>query len=146
MSTFIKKCREAARLTQAQLAEKMDVSVVAVQNWEKGKNKINLDRYMDLAAVFNVPVDKLIKEMLIEEDKLRPDRWPDFLFDEETNAIVNNLHLNLAQQDLFGLLYIYGAEYLEKTHIDIDTFNEDLKRIPYGFIDRVGSYPVYESV
>lgn len=79
MSTFIKKCREAARLTQAQLAEKMDVSVVAVQNWEKGKNKINLDRYMDLAAVFNVPVDKLIKEMLIEEDKLRQDRWPDFL-------------------------------------------------------------------
>lgn len=139
MSTFIKKCREAAGLTQAQLAEKMDVSVVAVQNWEKGKNKINLDRYMDLAAVFNVPVDKLIKEMLIEEDKLRPDRWPDFLFDEETNAIVNNLHLNLAQQDLFGLLYIYGSEYLEKTHIDIDTFNEDLKRIPYGFIDRVGS-------
>ena len=113
MSTFIKKCREAAGLTQAQLAEKMDVSVVAVQNWRR-KNKINLDRYMDLAAVFNVPVDKLIKEMLIEEDKLRPDRWPDFLFDEETNAIVNNLHLNLAQQDLFGLLYIYGSEYLEK--------------------------------
>ena len=104
MSTFIKKCREEAGLTQAQLAEKMDVSVVAVQNWEKGKTKIHLDRYMALATVFNVPVDKLIKEMLIEEDKLRPDRWPDFLFDEDINAIVNTLHLNLAQQDLFGLL------------------------------------------
>lgn len=139
MSTFIKKCREEVGLTQAQLAEKMDVSVVSVQNWEKGKTKINLDRYMDLAAVFNVPVDKLIKEMLIEEDKLRPDRWPGFLFNEHTNAIIDTLHLNLAQQDLFGLLYIYGSEYLEKTHIDVDTFNEDLKRIPYGFIDRVGS-------
>lgn len=139
ISTFIKKCREEAGLTQAQLAEKMDVSVVAVQNWEKGKTKINLDRYMDLALVFNVPVDKIIQEILIEEDKKRPDRWPHFLFDKDTNAIVNTLHLNLTQQNLFGLLYIYGAEYLEKTKIDIDTFNDDLKRIPYGFIDRIGS-------
>lgn len=139
MSTFIKKCREEAGLTQAQLAEKMDVSVVAVQNWERGKTKVNLDRYMDLAAVFNVPVDRLIKEVLIEQDKACKDRWPDFLFDKETNDIVNTLHLNLAQQNLFGLLYIYGAEYLEKTRIDVDDFKEDLKRIPYGFIDKVGS-------
>lgn len=139
MSTFIRKCREEAGLTQAQLAEKMDVSVVAVQNWEKGKTNINLNRYMDLAAVFNVPVDKLIKEMLIEENTLRPDRWPGFLFDDDTNAIIDTLHLNLAQQDLFGLLYIYGAEYLKKTHTNADIFNENLKRIPYGFIDRVGS-------
>lgn len=139
MSTFIRKCREEAGLTQAQLAEKMDVSVVAVQNWEKGKTNINLNRYMDLAEVFNVPADKLIKEMLIEENALRSDRWPEFLFDDDTNAIIDTLHLNLAQQDLFGLLYIYGAEYLKKTQINVDIFNEDLKRIPYGFIDRVGS-------
>ena len=129
MSTFIKKCREEAGLTQAQLAEKMDVSVVAVQNWERGKTKVNLDRYTDLAAVFNVPVDRLIKEVLIEQDKVCKDRWPDFLFDKETNDIVNTLHLNLAQQNLFGLLYIYGAEYLEKTRIDVDDINADLKKI-----------------
>lgn len=139
MSTFIKKCREEAGLTQIQLAEKMAVTVVAVQDWEKGKSKVKLDRYTDLAAVFNVPVDKLIKEKLIEEDKSRPDRWPEFLFDDDTNAIIDTLHLNLAQQELFGLLYIYGAEYLKKTEIDFDTFEDDLKRIPYGFIDRVGS-------
>lgn len=139
MSTFIKRCREEAGLTQAQLAEKMDVSVVAVQNWEKGKTKINLDRYYELAEIFNVPVDELIREMLIETDKTRPDVWPAFLFDDETNAIIDTLHLNLAQQDLFGLMYIYGSDYLKKTKIDQDTFDEDLKSIPYGFIDRVGS-------
>ena len=37
MSTFIKRKREEAGLTQAQLAEKMDVTVVSVQNWENGK-------------------------------------------------------------------------------------------------------------
>lgn len=61
------------------------------------------------------------------------------MFDKETNDIVDTLHLNLAQQNLFGLLYIYGAEYLEKTRIDVDDFNADLKKIPYGFIDKVGS-------
>lgn len=139
MSTFIKRCREEAGLTQAQLAEKMDVSVVAVQNWENGKTRINLDRYYELSEIFNVPVDDLIKEMLIEADKSRPNTWPAFLFDDDTNAIIDTLHLNLAQQDLFGLMYLYGSDYLKKTEIDRDTFDEDLKCIPYGFIDRIGS-------
>lgn len=42
MSTFIKKCREEAGLTQAQLAEKMDVSVVAVQTGKGGKQRLIL--------------------------------------------------------------------------------------------------------
>lgn len=139
MSTYIKRCREEAGLTQTQLAEKMDVSVVAVQNWEKGKTRIHQDRYYELAEIFNVPLDELIKEMLIEADKTRPDVWPAFLFDDETNAIIDTLHLNLAQQDLFGLMYIYSSDYIKKTEINHDTFDEELKRIPYGFIDRVGS-------
>ncbi len=139
MSTFIKRCREEAGLTQAQLAEKMDVSVVAVQNWENGKTRLNLDRYYELSEILNVPVENLIKERLIEADKTRPNIWPAFLFDDETNAIIDTLHLNLSQQDLFGLMYIYGSDYLKKTEIDQDTFDEYLKCIPYGFIDRVGS-------
>ena len=139
MSTFIKRCREDAGLTQAQLAEKMDVSVTSVQNWENGRTKIDLGRYRDLSEMLNVPVEDLIKEMLIEADKSRPVIWPSFLFDDDTNDIIDTLHLNLAQQDLFGLMYIYGSDYLEKTVIDQDTFNEDLKHIPYGFIDRIGS-------
>ncbi len=139
MMSFIKRCRENAGLTQEQLAEKMDVSIVAVQNWEKGRTNISFDRYYALSEVFNIPVEELIKEILLENDKEHPDVWPGFLFDDDTNAIIDTLHLNLAQQDLFGLMYIYDAEYLKKTVIDQDTFEDDLKHIPYGFIDRVGS-------
>lgn len=146
MSKFIKTCRISAGLTQERLAEKMGVSVVSVQNWESGKTKIEMHRYMELAAVFNVPVEKLIKEMIIEEDKKRPDQWPGFLFDDDTNDIIDTLHLNLAQQDLFGLLYIYDAEYLKKTMIDYNTLNDDLKKIPYGFIEKVGSIQFMNQV
>ncbi len=90
MSTFIKRCREEAGLTQAQLAEKMDVSVVAVQNWENGKTRLNLDRYYELSEIFNVPVENLIKERLIEADKSRPNKWPAFLFDDETNSMTSS--------------------------------------------------------
>ena len=141
MRDYIRNCREEAGLTQSELAEKMGVSVVSVQNWEKGRTKIEMSRMSELASIFNVPVENLIKEILIEEDKLRPDRWPDFLFDQETNSIIDSLHLNHAQQELFGLLYIYGKECL--TNIDIEEgrniFDANLRKIPFGFIDKVGS-------
>ncbi len=146
MNKFIRTCRTNAGLTQEQLAEKMKVSVVAVQNWESGKTRIEIRRCVELAAVFNIPVEKLIKEMIIEEDKKRLDLWPEFLFDKEINAIIDTLHLNLAQQELFGLLYIYHAEYLKKTMIDFNTLNDDLRKIPYGFIEKVGSIQFMNQV
>lgn len=146
MRKYIKTCRMNVGLTQEQLADKMGVTTVSVQNWENGKTKIGLRRLMDLAAVFNVPVENLIKEMLIEEDEKRPDRWPQFLFDKETNDIIDTLHLNLAQQDLFGLLYIYNSEYLKKTAVAFNTLYDDLKLIPYGFIDKVGSIQFMNQV
>ena len=75
MSSFIKRCRENAGLTQEQLAEKMDVTIVSVQNWEKGRTNINPDRYYALSEVFNIPVEELIKEMLLDNDKEHPDVW-----------------------------------------------------------------------
>ena len=110
MSSYLKRYREEAGLTQAQLSE-----------------------------ILNVPREELIREMFSELDKSRTNIWPAFLFDEDTNAIIDKLHLNLAQQDLFGLMYIYGSDYLKNADMDQDTFREELKSIPYGFIERVGS-------
>lgn len=139
MSTFLKRTREAAGITQAELAEKMGVSIVAVQNWESGKTNISYKRYQDLAVILNIPVDKLIKETIIDEDKTRLDNWPDFLFDENTNELVDMLHLNMAQQDLFGLLYIYNTDFREYDISSRGSYDEYLNNVPYGFIDRVGS-------
>lgn len=130
MSSFIKRKREEAGLTQADLAEKMEVSVASVQNWESGRSKIDQGKYMQLSEVLNVPVDQIIKEVLIEADneRMHLDNWPSFLFDDETNEIIDTLHLNKAQQDLFGLLYIYDSRYVKKEQVDFDTLGEDLKR------------------
>lgn len=136
---FIKKCRIDAGLTQEQLAEKMGVSITSVQNWESGRTNIEIKKYLSLAEIFNVPVEKLIKERLMEEDKKRPDNWPEFLFDESINDIIDTLHLNLAQQELFGILYINQADYLKRKTMELNTFLNDLRRVPYSFIEKVGS-------
>lgn len=131
MSSFgnlLKKLRHEAGLSQEQLAGKMNVSKNTIQNWEKGTTKVNYDRFPLLADIFNTPVELLIGEFYREEGEKRPNNWPSFLFDDDINEIIETLHLNRNQQDLFGLLYIYNAEYLQKDRIDFNTIYDDPNR------------------
>lgn len=136
---ILKQARINANLTQEQLAEKMDVSTVSVQNWESGKTKVRETKLRKLSYFYNIPLDILIKEMILSDNDNLCDNFPYFLFDEDTNNLVRTLHLSLGQQELFGLFYIYHAEYLDKDALDSSTLREDLKKIPYEFISKFGS-------
>lgn len=133
---FLKKSRINAGLTQEQLAEKMSVSLTSVQKWESGTSQIRTDKLSNLAYYLNIPTDIIIKEMTHSIDKNRNNKFPSFLFDEQVNKIISTLHLNLKQQELFGLLCIYQEDFL------LDSYDDtmiDLKQIPYQFICDVGS-------
>ena len=136
---MLKRNRKLAGLTQEQLAEKLDVSTVAVQNWESGKNQIRPEKLNKLSYLFNIPLETLIHEMLISEKSDQQDRFPYFLFDEDTNNIIRTLHLTLSQQELFGILYIHHAEFLDRKEMDSSNLRDDLKLIPYEFVSRFGS-------
>lgn len=136
---MIKHHRKQAGLTQEQLAEKLDVSTIAVQNWESGKNRIRQEKLLKLSYLFHIPLETLIHEMLMSEETDSQDCFPYFLFDEETNEIVRTLHLTMSQQELFGILYIYHAEFLDRKEMDSSNLREDLKLIPYEFVSRFGS-------
>lgn len=136
---MLKRNRKLAGLTQEQLAEKLDVSTVAVQNWESGKNQIRSEKLTKLSYLFNIPLETLIHEMLISEERDQQDSFPYFLFDDDTNDIVRTLHLTLSQQELFGILYIYHAEFLDREEMDSSDLRDDLKLIPYEFVSRFGS-------
>lgn len=136
---MLKRNRKLAGLTQEQLAEKLDVSTVAVQNWESGKNQIRPEKLNKLSYLFNIPLETLIHEMLISEKSDQQDRFPYFLFDEDTNNIIRTLHLTLSQQELFGILYIHHAEFLDRKKMDSSNLRDDLKLIPYEFVSRFGS-------
>ncbi len=136
--SYLKNKRILAGLTQESLAAKLSVSSHTVQNWESGKSTPKRKCIKSLAKYLNIPeadVNAEITRSLPEE----PNNWPEFLFDKRTNEIVSSIHLNLMEQDLFGLLYIYDSEYLSEDYFSNSTLENDLKKIPFEFINSVGS-------
>lgn len=55
----IKELRQAAGLTQAELAAKINVNQTAVSQWERGSVLPGCDKLPDLANVLNCTIDAL---------------------------------------------------------------------------------------
>ena len=139
LGDFIKNARNNVNLSQEKLADRMNVSKQTVQNWEYGKTSIEMKHISALSHYLMIPETIIIKEILREIDNNRKYNWPDFLFDERTNEIVEQLHLDSYQQELFGILYVYNAEYLQEKFLTTSTLREDLKTVPYDFVAKAGS-------
>ncbi len=57
---FIQSRRKFARLTQAELSERLNVTEQAVSNWERGESLPNTALLPDLAMILNTSVDELL--------------------------------------------------------------------------------------
>ena len=60
---YLKSKRMEAGLTQQQVADNLNVSKNAVQNWESGNTKIKTDRFSQLAYIYNISVQDLWSEI-----------------------------------------------------------------------------------
>lgn len=143
MSTFgdyISRERRYSKMTQEQLAEKMGVSKQSVQNWESGRTKVKTAHIKKLAYLFNVPETKLYSELNRDNDAMKNDIFPYFLFenDSEELDIIKSLHLNLNQQELFGLICLYCKDLLPYIYQE-SAFDEAITQIPSGYVCKVGS-------
>lgn len=56
----IKRCREQAGKSVADVAEYMGVSNVAAYKWERGKNAPSSDKLLKLAKYLNVTIEELL--------------------------------------------------------------------------------------
>lgn len=54
--------RKQNRLTQTDLAERLNVSQVAIHNWERGKRKPDLTKFIALCKVFGVSSEYFLSE------------------------------------------------------------------------------------
>jgi len=57
----LKKLRKSARLTQEQVAEKLNVSRQSVAKWESGESLPDIENCILLAKLYNVTLDDLVK-------------------------------------------------------------------------------------
>lgn len=65
MTTFgenLKQQRKSRHFTQAQLAQKLQVSRSAISNWEMGRNYPDLDVLVSLSNILQISIDQLLKE------------------------------------------------------------------------------------
>lgn len=136
---YISRSRRNSKMSQEQLAEKMEVSKTTIQNWESGRTKVKPTHLKRLAYLFNVSEKNLIDELTRDNDS-RENTFPFFLIEDnkELVDIIKSLHLNLNQQALFGLICLYSRDSLQ--HISQNTvFNEAILKIPYEFVSKIGS-------
>lgn len=96
MSEILKKLRKEKGLTQAQLAERLNLSQATVASWEVGKRRPDIEFMPTLAEFYGVSVDELYgQEPTIDEsmyeafairDRLRRDPSYRLLFDAARTA------------------------------------------------------------
>ena len=57
---FIQSCRKDLNMTQAELAERLNVSPQSVSNWERGESIADVATLPDLAKVLRCSVDAIL--------------------------------------------------------------------------------------
>ncbi len=67
ISDNIKKYRQRKGMTQEELSQQLSVTRQAVSNWECGKTEPDIETIHALAAVLDIPADRLIKEEIISD-------------------------------------------------------------------------------
>ncbi len=68
---FIAKCRKNKKLTQVELAEKLNVTDKSVSKWECGTCLPNVSLYKDLCNILGITLNELFAGEKIEEKKFK---------------------------------------------------------------------------
>lgn len=83
-ATRMVKARSNANLTQAFVAEKLNVSSQAVSLWERGENAPDISKLAELSNLYGVTIDWLLTGKAPSEDMVKvTNKLSDRLFDEK---------------------------------------------------------------
>ncbi len=93
---FIAKCRKKKKLTQAQLAEKLNITDRAVSKWETGKSMPDSSIMLELCGILGITVNELLsgKELGMESYEKKTDE--------------NNIAKNVIVSILFSVILLIG--------------------------------------
>jgi repressor LexA len=65
---YIKELRKKHKLTQVELANKLNVAPTSISAWEGNKNRPLIDKIVLLSEIFEVPVANFFEEMFAEAE------------------------------------------------------------------------------
>jgi len=93
---FLLEKRKLYKLTQKQLADQLNISFQAVSRWEKGLSIPSVDLLNELANMFHVTVDEILKG---------EDNWPTFSYEQSG---VDVTKIDLMNNDLKDIIHKYS--------------------------------------
>lgn len=144
--SFLKIARERCGITQAEFAERADVSITTIQNWEK-------DTLPDKGS-WQVIIDqlKLSREEFIRhyantalpcKDKTSAQPFPDFLFPDNLIDAIKKMKLTADEQELLGLEVFYDSTYDMTGEYKFKVTQKfNLPALPYEYVHRVGAFHI----
>ena len=94
----LKELRAKTRLTQAELAQKLDVTQQAVGRWERGQTSPDYETLKKLSVLFDVSVDYLLDNQPPQNDSL-PALTPKRQIAKDLENIVDTLNGAAAMSD-----------------------------------------------
>jgi transcriptional regulator with XRE-family HTH domain len=92
LGTKLRKFRTVAKLSQQEIADKLNVRQATYSNWEKGETKPSLDHIIKLSEVLNVPVQEFLP---INEV---------YIHNQDNNDNSNSFNVGLNEENLQKIL------------------------------------------
>lgn len=114
-NTALKELRIEKKLTQTELASKLNISQKSYSNWESGKAEPTLDNIIKLANILDTTTDELLGRQVDFGDKV--------IFNI-TNYDLSNIK-NFSEQELYDLKSTIVLELLDDS-IDTQTVKNKL--------------------
>ena len=123
-NTVLKKLRKEKKLTQTELASKLDISQKSYSNWESGKAEPTLDNIIKLANILDTTTDELLGRKVNFGDRIlnKKTKYDLSILKESNTQSLYDLKMTLAFELLDESL---NTEILKKTLIEKNKLNKD---------------------
>lgn len=103
---FIAKCRKEKNLTQAQLAENLNITDRAVSKWETGKSMPDSSIMIELCEILGITVNELLSGELIDMDNYGKKADENLI--ELKRKDENNMSKNVIISIIFSITLLIG--------------------------------------
>ena len=123
IGNFISLCRKDKKLTQEQLAEKLNVSVNVVSKWERGLNLPDYSNMQTLCDILGISLNEFFAGEYLKEEEIKKQSEKNILnileFSNDKNKRYKLLKI-IALMLLIILLFMIGKNILVKCGYIID--------------------------
>ena len=96
---FIAKIRKEKKLTQEELAEKLNVNSRTISRWETGSSIPDISMFTEISKVLDVSINDLMSGEIVKEEE-----YQDKFEENVVNVVVKNKKNKYSK--IFGIIYI----------------------------------------